>query len=117
MATIVQTNSVDGNPADVALTQTTTTSADTLTYVQGAHQRLTLVNTSGSPITITLAGSTGSTLTVSGYGSVAATGGKAITVAANTTRTIDLDAISAYLAGNGTVNLTGGAGLIATLFV
>jgi hypothetical protein len=117
MAVIAQTNSVAGNPDAVALTQTTTTSADTLAYVPGAHQRLTLVNTTGSPITITLAGTTGSTLQVTGYGSVAATAGKAVTVAANTTKTLDLDAISAYLAGSGTVNLTGGAGLIATLFV
>lgn len=118
MAVIAQTNGVSGAVAPVTLTETTMTSSDTLVYQVGSVQRLLLINPTGSTVTVTLAGSTGTAaVQVTGVGSVAATGGKAVPVPANSTIHVSLDIYSAWLAGNGTVTLTGGTGLLAALYV
>lgn len=119
MAVIAQQNGVSGATAPVTLTPTTMTASDTFTgYSAGSLQRLMLVNNTGAQITVTLAGSAGTpSVQVTGVGSVTATGGKAVPVAANSFVHLSLDNYSAWLAGNGTVTLTGGTGLLAALYV
>lgn len=115
MANIALTNTLGSASAGPAtLTRTTLTASDTMTgYVEGADQYLILANNTGSPITATLVGSGSTTINVPGYGSLNVSGGKAVPVAANSTVIVPLDDIAAYL--KGTVTVTGGTGLIATL--
>lgn len=120
MATIVQTNGVKGVASNgaVNLTRTALTSSDTLTYSGGANQTLMLYNTTASPVVLTLAGDAPVAIPVPGYGgSVSTAGGKAITVPASGQTHLDLDDISAFLAGSGAVAATGGTGLVATLYI
>lgn len=118
MAVIALTNGVTGASLPATLTQTTMTSSDTLTYQFGAKQYLLLVNPTGSLITVTLTGSAGTAaVPVPGVGNVAATGGKAVPVAANSSVVLNLDNYTYWLAGTGTVTLTGGTGALAALFV
>ena len=118
MATIAQTTGVSTASAAIALTGTTLTASDTLTYVQGAVQRINLVNGTGSTVTVTFTGTAPNTvIPVTGYGSVSAAGGKAIAVPANSTMHLNLDNISNYLAGTGAVTVTGGTGVTAFLYV
>jgi len=114
MATIAQTK-VKGAGAAVTVAVTTLTASDTLTYVAGSGQVLNLFNTTASPVVITVDGSLGTTVSVKGYGSVSVAAGKELTVAANGTLAVELDAISAFLVG--TVAVTGGVGVTASLLV
>lgn len=115
MATIAQTT-VTGVNGPVTATRTTMTATDTLTYVPGSGQRLTLANNTGSLVTATFAGSVTNSINVPGYGGVVSVAaGKAVGVAANSTVVIALDTIAGFL--QGTVSITGGTGLIATLTV
>lgn len=93
----------------------TLSASDTLAYVAGNHQHLELYNTTGSLVTVTLTGSGSTTISPVGYGgTISVSGGKAIAVAANTTVSVDLDAISAFLLG--VVTITGGVGIVAHLY-
>lgn len=97
-----------------AVTETTMTSSDTLVYRQGAGQQLRLRNTTAGAMTVTLTGSDavarnfegGTVNFAAGYptGSIAATTGDVV---------IPLDSISGYLLG--TVTLTGGTGIKASI--
>jgi|ERR1044071_948183 hypothetical protein len=118
MAVITQTQGVKTAAAAINPTVRALSASDTLTYAQGAGQVLELFNTTGSPVVVTLTGSAPDTsVPVSGYGSVSAAGGKAVTVPANAWTVVPLDAISHYLAGTGTVTVTGGTGVTAVLYV
>lgn len=115
MATIAQTT-VKGVNGPVTATRTTMTASDTLAFQAGSGQVLTLANNSGSPITATFTGSVQPNINVPGYGGTVSTAdGKAVAVAANSTVVLALDSISQFL--QGTVTITGGTGLIATLTV
>jgi hypothetical protein len=114
MATITQTSALDASDV-VTLARTTLTASDTFTYVPGAKQYLLLANNTGGSITATVNGSANTPINVQGYGSVATAGGKAIAVPANTTMLVALDDISAFL--KGTISVTGGTGLIASLII
>lgn len=114
MAAIAQTK-IKGAGAAVAVTVTTLTASDTLTYVPGAGQVLSLFNTTASPVVITVDGSGGTTINVKGYGTVSVAAGKELTVAANGTLAVELDAISEFL--KGTVAVSGGVGINASLTV
>lgn len=118
MAVIAQTNGVTGASGPVTLTETTMTASDTLTYSPGSNQRVLFVNPTGSLVTVSMSGSTGTpSIPVAGVGTVAATGAKTVAVAANSVAHLSLDIYSAYFAGNGTVTLTGGTGLLAAMYV
>lgn len=118
MAVITQTLGVSTSAAPINPTRTTLTASDTLTYVVGAGQYLSLDNTTASPVVVTLTGSAPSaSIPVPRLGNVSATGGKAVTVPASGETVIRLDSIGAYLDGSGTVTVTGGTGLVAILYV
>lgn len=118
MAVITQTQGVKTASVPVNATVRALSASDTLTYVPGAGQTLELANTTGSIVTVTLTGSApDTTVPVSGYGSVSAAGGKAVAVPANGWTVVPLDAIAHYLAGTGTVTVTGGTGVNAILYV
>ena len=120
MATIVQTNGVTDASSNgpVNLTKTTLTASDTLTYVPGGSQMLSLYNTTASIVTVTLVGTAPLTLSPAGYGGTISTaGGKAIAVPASGWTNLELDDISAFLAGTGAVTVTGGTGVVAALYV
>jgi hypothetical protein len=98
-----------------AVTETTLGASDTLTYTQGSKQLLRLRNVTGGALTVTLTGSASVSQTseqggtvnyAAGYstGSIAATTGDVI---------IPLDSIPGYL--QGTVTVTGGTGIKASL--
>lgn len=112
MATIVST--LRNKYAAYTVTSTTMTASDTLTYVSGNGQELEVTNPTGSPIVLTIAGSGATTITPAGYGgSISVAAGKTFTIAANSTQRLPLDAHSAFLVG--TIALTGGTGLVASL--
>lgn len=115
MATITQTT-VTGVNGPVTLTRTTMGASDTLTYVPGSGQLLTLANNTGSQISPVFTGSVTPTINVPGYGGTVSTaGGKTVAVPANSTVAFELDDISQFL--QGTVTITSGTGIIATLTV
>jgi hypothetical protein len=115
MATIAQTITT-GQNGPVVLARTTMTASDTLTYTQGTGQILTLHNNTAGALTVTINGSAVQTLNIPGYGGTVSTAaGKAVAVAVNQTVLVELDDIYSFL--QGTVSLTGGTGIIATLHV
>ena len=115
MATIAQTT-LTGVEGPLHLTRTVLTASDTLTYLRGAKQVLTLVNSTGADVTITITGSVKPNVPVPGYvGTVSTASGKTVLVEDGTTVAIQLDTIYAFL--QGTVSITGGTGLVATLSV
>lgn len=116
MALIAQTSGVLAGGVPVNVTRTTLTASDTLVYVFGGRQILSLVNGTGSPVVVTLTGSAPLSPTIPGLGTVSAAGGKAITVPANGVTLVDLDDISAYIAGAAAVAVTGGVGVLAHLY-
>lgn len=121
MAVITQTQNVTSASTAVNVTRTTLSASDTLTYVLGANQFLSLFNTTASPVVVTLTGTAPVTaLVVNRYGVVSAAGGKAITVPASGQTIINLDDIGAYLdgvVGASVVTVTGGVGVTAALYV
>lgn len=117
MAVIAQTNGAISADAAVALTRTTLTASDTLTFVHGAEQVLVLTNPTASIITVTLTGTAPQTLRPKGFGGPLSTaGGKAIAIAAQGSTLVSLDDICAFLNGTGAVTATGGTGAFAVLY-
>lgn len=86
------------SPASILLA----TSGDTLTYIPAGAQELLLFNTDTVSRTVTIDGPGGTTVVVPNAGgatfSVAA--GLVITVAAGTFEVVNLDKVSAYVAGS-----------------
>ncbi len=114
MAVIAQT----ARSAVGELTRTVLGASDTLTYVANSSQILNLANGSGGSLTVAIKGSAPSaTYPVAGSGgtTVDLTAGKSIVIANGKTFEVNLDAIAAYLTGNGTVTITGGTAIVATL--
>ena len=100
------------------LARVTLNGTDSLTYIPGANQQLYLANNTGSPIgPVVILGSTApATYIIPGTGgtTIAPSAGKSLgTIAANTTIEVSLDDISLYLQGS--VTITGGSGLVATI--
>lgn len=113
MATITATT-LRGTKGAVTATVTTLTASDVLPYVSGGQQVLQLFNTTALPVVVTIDGAGSTTISPEGYGgTLDVSAGKAITVGANATVFVNLDSISAFLAG--AVAVTGGVGVTATL--
>ena len=112
MATITAT-SMQGLGAR-AVTRTTMTASDTLTYNPGREAVLLLDNVTAGALTVVIDGNGGTTVPVAGIGNVdVSTGFSTGSIAAGVCLAIPLDAISAYL--QGTIALTGGTGIKASL--
>lgn len=111
MATIVATNVKAQN---VLVTETTLGSSNTFTYRAGVNQTLVLRNATGGALTPVIDGASSTTIAVDGVGSVSVADGFAVgSMAAGAVRSIRTDSIFAYLSG--TIDITGGTGLVATL--
>ena len=99
----------------VAVTETTLNgSTDTLTYTAGRRAVLTLRNATGGALTPVIDGDGATTVHVAGVGAVSLAAGFSVgSIAAGAVKSIYLDSINQYLVG--TINITGGTGLVATM--
>lgn len=112
MATIAQTLMTGTGQRTV--TETTLTSSDTFTYVQGSGQVLILKNGTGGALSPVIDGNGGTTVAVPGVGNVDVSTGYAVgSIAAGVSKAIPLDTIYEYL--RGTIAVTGGTGITASL--
>lgn len=113
MATITAT-SIGGSGVKTVI-ETTMTASDTLTYIPGTGQILHLRNVTAGALTVTLTGSAAVSLTYPEGGTVNYAAGFSTGSISATTGDVlvKLDTISAYLYG--TVTLTGGTGIKASL--
>lgn len=113
MAVIAITTNTLG-PTNLA--RTTLTASDTLAYVPGLGMQMTLANNTAGSLTATLVGSTApAAYVVPGTGgtTLSLAAGKAVVVPANSTVEVSLDDLALYLQGS--ITVTGGATLIATV--
>ena len=97
------------------LTETTLNGTDSLVFNSAASPVLVLRNPTAGALSPVIDGNGGTTVSVAGIGSVDVSGGYAVGSIAATTGivAIPLNSISAYL--QGTIAITGGTGLVATL--
>ena len=106
-------------PNSSTLTRTTLSASDTLAYVPNTGMEMYLANNTGGPLTPLFVGSTApaSALIPGGGGATfSPSAGRAIgPIAANTTVKVKLDDLSIYL--QGTVTITGGTGITATVAI
>ena len=95
----------------------TATASDTLVYVPNTNQALVMDNTTGGSLTLNIKGSAPSAAyPVAGTSTTMdLSAGFNVTIAAGAKKLLNLDKIPAYLAGNGTVTLSGAAGLKLTV--
>lgn len=111
---LINPTSVNGLGGVSTPASTTLTAADTLTYKTGTRQVLLLTNPTAADITVTIDGDGATTIAPAGYGgTISVADGKAITVPDGESRIVRLQDIAAFL--KGTVNVTGGTGLVAYL--
>lgn len=97
------------------VTETTLNGTDSFTFNSTKNPIMILKNTTGAPITATFVGSTATTEAFEGIPSVSVAAGYATSPIAATTGVVavPLNTIKAYL--KGTLTITGGTGLTATL--
>lgn len=113
---VITSTTLSNQVPPTTITETAMTSSDTLTFTAGTNQRVKFRNPSASALTINLIGSAPVNVIVPNTGSVfTTTSGKTVTVAVGGLVSLDLDKISAYLVGSGTVTITGGTGGFAHL--
>lgn len=114
MATIVPTLMTGTGVKNVV--ETTMTASDTLVYTPGTNQKLRLRNVTAGALTVTITGSNAVSRTYPEGGTVNYAAGFSTGSIAATTGdiAIELDPIAGYL--DGTVTLTGGTGIKASLF-
>ena len=112
MATITPTSTQA--LGSVAVTETTLDGTDDFVYTPGTTKYLILRNGTGGPLTPNIDGDGATTQLAPGVGNVDISGGFTFpSIADGATVVIDLDRIRSYLAG--TIAMTGGTGLVATL--
>ncbi len=111
MATIVKVNMSEQIGA-FSPTASVMTANDVVPYDETQRQILSLQNVGGSAITATLKGNAASSVNISGVGSVSVSGGFSVLVPAGKMQLVQLNSVRHYLIGD-TVNITGGAGLLA----
>lgn len=117
MAALTVTTLYSASGVALAIVNTATAS-DTLTYVAGTNQLVEMDNTTGGSLTLNIKGSAPSaSYPVSNTSTtVDLSAGLNVVIAAGTKKIINLDKISAYLAGSGTVTLSGAATLKITVY-
>lgn len=112
MATIAATSLTSIDP--VTVTETTLDGTDTFTYNASKTQYLVLRNDTAGALTPNVDGDGATTQYVAGIGDVDLTGGYTFaSIGIGDTVIVDLADIKAYLAG--TIAMTGGTGLTASL--
>lgn len=113
---VITSTTVSNQAKETTITETAMTASDTFTFTAGTGQRLKLRNPSAGILTVVLVGSAPTTVTIPNTGATFSTAtGKSISVPIGGLVAIDLDKVSAYLAGSGTVTATGGTGGFAHL--
>jgi len=97
------------------ITETTLNGTDSFTFNPTKNPIMILKNTTAGPLTATFVGSTATTVSFDGVPSVSVAAGYATTAIAATTGVVavPLNSIKEYL--RGTLTITGGTGLTATL--
>ncbi len=89
-------------------------STDSFVYHSDKKSILNLRNPTGGALTPTIVGSAATSVGVAGIGNVTVSGGYAVgSIGAGVAKSIPLDTINDYLVG--TISITGGTGLVATL--
>lgn len=112
MATITPTSLTAIAP--VTVTETTLAGTDDFTYNAAKTQLLILRNGTGGALTPNITGDEATTQYVAGIGNVDVSGGYDFaSIADGDTVVLDLADIKGYLAG--TISMTGGTGIIASL--
>lgn len=109
------TRDVNGVITDTVVTAS---ASDTFTYTQGTGMYAVLDNTTGGLLTAVIKGSAPSaTYPIGGTPDVKdLTAGYSVAIPASTKKSINLDKIAPYLAGNGTVTISGAATLKITIY-
>jgi hypothetical protein len=117
MAVLTSTpfNSVGGTVTAVV---NTASASDTLTYIAGSGQLVEMDNTTGGSLTLVIKGSAPSAAypVPNTSTTMDLTSGYSVVIAASAKKIVNLDKISAYLAGNGQVTLSGAATLKITVY-
>ena len=109
----ITATSIVGN-GKAAVTETTLNGTDSLTYREANKPILVLRNPTAGALSPVIDGNGGSSVSVAGIGSVDVSGGYAVgSIAAGAAVAIPLITIREYL--KGTIAITGGTGLVATL--
>lgn len=96
----------------------TASASDTLTYVANTNQLVEMDNTTGGSLTLNIKGSAPSAAypVPNTSTTVDLSAGLNVVIPAGTKKIVNLDKIAAYLAGNGTVTLSGAATLKITVY-
>ena len=96
----------------------TASASDTLTYVKGTNQLIEMDNTTGGSLTLNIKGTAPSAAypVPNTSTTVDLSAGLSVAVAAGAKKIVNLDKISAYLAGTGVVTLSGAATLKITVY-
>jgi len=102
----------------VTTTVNTASASDTVPYVANSNQLVEMDNTTGGSLTLNIKGSAPSAAynVPNTSTTVDLSTGLNVVIAAGTKKIVNLDKISAYLAGNGTVTLSGAATLKITIY-
>jgi hypothetical protein len=113
MPAIVATSAAQGSPRASTRTILTAT-GNPIAYTPGARQLLVLHNPTAGPLSPTIIGSAAASGEYQGLGTVNPAAGLALgAIAAGAQIIVPLDFIDQYL--RGTIDITGGTGLAATL--
>ena len=113
MATITATDIKGGGVKTITET-TLTATLDTFTYKSGVNQTLVFRNATAGALTPVIDGAGSTTVSVNGIGSIDVSAGYSIgSIAAGAVKSINTESIFEYL--KGTIAITGGVGLVATL--
>lgn len=112
MATITATSM--GGTGERAMVETTLVGTDDFVYVSSSKSILILRNPTAGALTPKIDGGDGTIVPVAGLGDVSVADGKTLaSIAAGAVAVVPLDTIRKYL--KGTIAVTGGTGLIASL--
>ena len=111
MATITPTN-VKGQ--EVVVAETTLTASDTFVYNANKKQRLVLRNASAGALTPLITGADATTENIEGIGTIdVSVGFQMASIGVGEVVSLDTDSIKSYL--KGTIEITGGTDIVATL--
>lgn len=113
MATITST-SVTGSGVKTIVETLLTGTLDTFTFRKGVNQTLIFRNSTAGALSPIIDGAGTSTVSIAGIGTIDLSAGYAVgSIPAGAVRAVSTESISSYL--DGTIAITGGTGLTATL--